>query len=80
MVVTTIRLTKPGLLAPVYLAGTFTDWQPVELNAREDEDGQYIFHKDLDVSPGEHQYKFRLGHGDWWITDTTADISKASIS
>lgn len=34
-------------------------------------EGQYLFKTDFEASPGEHQYKFRLGPGDWWVCDET---------
>lgn len=34
------------------------------------------FSKVVDLSPGEHQFKFRLGHGDWWIVDEGAKTGK----
>lgn len=37
------------------------------------EDGQYRFYKDVDVPEGRWQYKFRIGHGDWWVLDEQAE-------
>lgn len=73
MVSTKIVLSKKDLTPPVYLAGTFTSWQPsIEMDVEESRDNdniRYSFYKTVDIRPGEHQYKFRLGPGDWWIYD-----------
>lgn len=75
MVLTTIRLTKQGVVPPVYLAGTFTQWVALEMEHEtgdESDDIQHTFNRTVDCQPGQHQYKFRLGPGDWWITDDSA--------
>lgn len=76
MVLTTIRLSRHDLSPPVFLAGTFTQWRAsleMEHEVLNDQSGpQNVFHKTIDLSPGKHQYKFRLGHGDWWIIDGSA--------
>lgn len=73
MVLIEIHLSHKELSPPIYLAGTFSEWQPtIEMEHSVLHDGvqmHYDFRKVLDLSPGEHQYKFRLGNGDWWITD-----------
>jgi len=73
MVLTTIRLTKRDLSPPVFVAGTFTQWQAdVEMEYEaisEGSENPQSFYKKIDLSPGTHQYKFRLGTGDWWIID-----------
>ena len=73
MVLTTIRLIRHDLSPPVFVAGTFTQWQAdVEMEYDIVSEGLKTpksFYKMIDLSPGAHQYKFRLGHGDWWIID-----------
>lgn len=73
MVLTAIRLSKPGLSPPVFLAGSFTKWQAnIEMDHElvgDGPTGYFIFSKVVDLEPGEHQYKFRLGDGNWWIAD-----------
>lgn len=63
-----IQFENPGTIPPIFVAGSFTAWQPVELDY-EEVGGNHRFFKNLDVPAGVHQYKFRLGHGDWWICD-----------
>jgi len=73
MVSTTIRLNRDDLSPPIFLAGTFTEWQPsleMEHEIVDDQSGgRSHFYKLVELSAGTHQYKFRLGHGDWWIVD-----------
>jgi len=73
MVLTTIRLNRDDLSPPVFLAGTFTEWQPsLEMEhevAGDQSGGRNHFYKLVEMSAGTHQYKFRLGYGDWWIVD-----------
>lgn len=76
MVSTRILLSTPGLTPPVFIAGSFTSWQPIELEFEESRDNievQHRFYKVLDIAPGVHQYKFRLGPGDWWICDDSTE-------
>ena len=36
-------------------------------------DGAYIFSKEFEVEPSSKiQYKFRVGHGDWWMLNEDA--------
>lgn len=79
MVSTKIVLTKKDLTPPIYLAGTFTSWQPsIEMDMDESRDSS--FYKIVDIEPGEHQYKFRLGHdGDWWIHDENVEHGKQAV-
>lgn len=72
-----VRITyrSPGARPPVYLAGSLTSppWQPQEMQYFSTGDQQLEFYKDLsEVVAGRHQYKFRLGPGDWWVLDGTA--------
>lgn len=61
-------------MPPIYLAGSFTQWQPnlMDVTEQTHEQGTWNeFTKTVELQPGVHQYKFRLGDGDWWITDDT---------
>lgn len=80
-----ITYTSPGTQPPLFVAGAFTDppWQPCEMdhvnNAPDstvDPQGQAdnTFFKEFRVAEGSWQYKFRLGPGDWWACDETAEI------
>ncbi|EHY57964.1 hypothetical protein HRR83_009453 [Exophiala dermatitidis] len=72
MVATTITFNKPGVQAPVYVAGNFTNWTPIEMKHEPvEKDGvvENHFSYTVDLEPGEFQYKFRLGPGDWWVLD-----------
>lgn len=66
----TVSYEAPGLLPPVYITTTLSDpqWEVIEMEASKQQHG-YVFHKDFDAVEGEHQYKFRLGPGDWWVCD-----------
>jgi len=40
-----------------------------------------IFTKIIEnVQPGAYEYKFRLGPGDWWVLDETADVGECEQS
>jgi hypothetical protein len=72
MASTVINFTKPDVQPPVFVAGGFTDWSPVEMECEPlqgAESGQNRFVYRLEVQPGKYQYKFRLGPGDWWACD-----------
>ncbi|KIX05836.1 uncharacterized protein Z518_03809 [Rhinocladiella mackenziei CBS 650.93] len=71
MASTVITFSKDGVQPPVFVAGTFTNWVPVEMSCETNEDGTYakVFSYTVDIDPGEYQYKFRLGPGDWWVFD-----------
>ncbi|KAI1476418.1 hypothetical protein F4774DRAFT_420782 [Daldinia eschscholtzii] len=61
---------------PVYIAGSFSEppWQPREMDVAIDQLGEHLFTKQVMVDDGtEIQYKFRIGPGDWWALDETAD-------
>ena len=68
-----ITLTKEDLEPPVYLAGSFTGWQPtivMDSIVRSDQSRMWKeFSSTVNLDPGEHQYKFKLGDGDWWVVD-----------
>jgi len=72
MVSTTIIFDGENVQPPVYVAGTFTDWVPVEMRCKTTEDkgaSKHFFSYEAEVEPGDYQYKFRLGPGDWWVLD-----------
>jgi hypothetical protein len=74
MVSTTITLNKSDVQPPVYVAGTFTEWSPIEMTQTSAETAGAIqnrFSHTTDLKPGQYQYKFRLGPGDWWVCDET---------
>ncbi|GME61535.1 hypothetical protein GTA08_BOTSDO00663 [Neofusicoccum parvum] len=75
----TITFSVPGTHPPVYVASSLTNpsWQPVEMDLKDERtaSGDLVFEKKFDaVESGEYQYKFRLGHGDWWVCDESAPI------
>ena len=75
MVLVTLTFDKEDVTPPVYIAGSFTNWQPVEMDHEQLNSGETPVHrytKQLDLSPGSHQYKYRLGDGDWWMVDESA--------
>jgi 1,4-alpha-glucan branching enzyme len=72
MVSTVITFTKADVQPPVYIAGGFTDWSPMEMQCESTQSGQNKFTHTTELQPGEHQYKFRLGPGDWWVLDESA--------
>ncbi|KAK0748589.1 hypothetical protein B0T21DRAFT_356858 [Apiosordaria backusii] len=64
-----ITYQKPGTQPPIYVAGTFSNppWHPEEMGYTIQEDGEHFFQKEVHGEPGsKHQYKFRIGNGDWW--------------
>ena len=69
-----VTYDRPGTTPPIFVAGSFTDpaWDAVELEYQQS-DGQFKFFRTFDIKPGTHQYKLRLGHGDWWICDDTRE-------
>ncbi len=79
MVSTVITFTKPDVQPPVYIAGGFTDWAPVEMQCESSQSGQNKFTHTTELQPGEHQYKFRLGPGDWWVLDESAPTGQDHI-
>ena len=76
-----ISFQSPGTKPPVYLAASFTEppWHPNEMNHRpaserkETESNDLEFFSTYQVPEGNHQYKFRLGNGDWWVCDESAE-------
>ena len=68
-----IHYSHPGLQPPVFIAGSMCkpQWEPIEMKHKEKEDGELDFEHEFEAVPGEYQYKFRLGPGDWWVLDET---------
>lgn len=72
-----ITYSKPGTAPPIYLAGSFPEsgWQPREMEYKNVSNDHYVFSKAVEVEEGkEYQYKFRIGDGDWWMSDEDAPI------
>lgn len=76
-------LSRRDLVPPVYLAGSFSQWQAnllMEFTSKtEDQQTWNEFHKTVELEPGVYQYKFRLGDGDWWITDDTHEQGESIV-
>lgn len=69
----TVEYSSPGAQPPVYVTGSFSGWQPQEMQYTTDANNEHVFHKELEVEPGkEYHYKFRLGPGDWWVLNEDA--------
>jgi 1,4-alpha-glucan branching enzyme len=65
-----IEYSKPGAEPPIYVAGSFSSWQPLEMECTDDAEHGRKFTRKLEVEEGnEYQYKFRLGDGNWWELD-----------
>ena len=80
MVKVTIGYQKPGTQPPIFVAGSWSQppWQPVPMDYVA-VNSEYLFTKIVHVSAGEEiQYKFRIGHGDWWALQEDADKGKHS--
>lgn len=75
-----IQLTysSEGLCPPVFVVTSMSEpqWEVVEMDFAQKENGQYEFHKDFEAEEGQHQYKFRLGPGDWWVLDESKEIGQ----
>lgn len=72
MVSATITFEQDSVEPPVFVAGAFTDWTPTEMECETLEANgttKKVFSHAFDLAPGEYQYKFRLGPGDWWVLD-----------
>lgn len=72
MVTTTIRFHRPDVHPPVYVAGSFSKWSPVEMKLDiNDSTGptNNHFSYQTDLEPGQYEFKFKLGPGDWWVLD-----------
>ena len=75
----TISVRRP-IDDPVFVAGTFSEpqWEPLELSSKmvdtePDEEGlvstEYLFYRELELSPGQYQYRFREGASGPWFHD-----------
>ncbi|KLU84004.1 hypothetical protein MAPG_03052 [Magnaporthiopsis poae ATCC 64411] len=73
----TFTFRRPGTKPPVFVAGSFSEpqWEPQEMTACAlEEQDEYEFKAEILAVPGSSiQYKFRLGHGDWWLLDEKAE-------
>src|SRR5262249_54793391 len=67
---------------PVFVAGSFTGWSPLEMTCEKTEatESRHLFSYTVDLKPGKYQYKFRLGPGDWWVLDESAPTGGWIIS
>ena len=75
-----VTYSKPGTQPPIYLAGSFSEWQPQEMQCTADELGEYRFTKEVEVEEGnEYQYKFRVGEGDWWLLNENEPTGTCSL-
>jgi hypothetical protein len=75
MVSTVITFRKADVQPPVFVAGSFTKWSPLEMNVKRSETTGSVeneFSYETDLQPGEYQYKFRLGPGNWWVLDESS--------
>jgi hypothetical protein len=71
-----ITFSSPSLQPPVYIISSLSEpqWEVLEMDASAGENGQLHFSKVFHAQPGEYQYKFRLGPGDWWVCDESGEI------
>jgi len=51
-------------------------WEPVEMEFTQKEDGHCDFYKEFEPEEGQHQFKYRLGPGDWWALDESKQIGQ----
>ncbi|RMY90658.1 hypothetical protein D0862_09904 [Hortaea werneckii] len=67
----TVEYAHAGLQPPVFVCTSLSEpqWQPIEMDKEKRANGEYRFFKSFSAAEGEYQYKFRLGPGDWWVTD-----------
>jgi len=75
MVSTIITFSKADIKPPVFLAGSFSQWTPLEMKVKQSDNAgsvENLFSYETDLPPGEYQYKFRLGPGDWWVLDESS--------
>jgi hypothetical protein len=74
----TFTFRRAGVAPPVFVVGDFSDpqWEPIEMEAAQGEDGEHVFTKGYQLEEGRVvHYKYRLGY-DNWIHDDTADTGK----
>jgi hypothetical protein len=82
MVSTTITFKKDNVQPPVYIAGEFTSWRPIQMvrqTSAKDGQPKHSFFYTADIQPGDYQYKFRLGDGDWWVFDESASTGAIDV-
>lgn len=74
----TIKYSSPSTRPPVYVATSLTapPWEPIEMEYVIKDDELAFSKRFVDVEAGTHQYKFRLGPGDWWVLDGNAPTGK----
>ena len=75
----TFTFRHPGAAPPVFVVGDFSEpaWQPIEMDVSAGEDGDHTFTKSYMVNYGAVvHYKYRIGHGDWWLHDENAPTGK----
>lgn len=72
----TVSYMKAGTKPPIYLAGSFSDWEVQEMEYEIPEGQEELrFYKTIQAEEGkEFQYKFRIGEGDWWVLDEEAPV------
>jgi hypothetical protein len=80
----TIEFSRDGTKAPVYIISNLCKpkWEILEMSVREKttDGGDPIFYITFqDVKDGDYQYKFRLGHTDWWVTDPRKEEGIAQL-
>lgn len=68
---TTVHYTSSGLKPPVFIITSLSEpqWDVVEMEHSKNARGEHEFTKTFNAEPGQYQYKFRLGPGDWWVFD-----------
>lgn len=71
--VVTITFSKPGVLPPLYVTSSMSDWSLHEMAYsvnRTSGKEQVVFYKDFfDAQPGQHMYRFRVGRKTWMVDD-----------
>ncbi|KAF4454582.1 hypothetical protein F53441_2925 [Fusarium austroafricanum] len=68
----TITYKKPGVLPPVFLAGSFSDpqWQLQEMGYTTDHNGDHTFQSEVVLEPDlDYQFKLRIGHDNWALAE-----------
>jgi len=77
-----LSYSSQGLQPPVFVITSLSEpqWEAVEMQYTKSEDGQYHFWKEFDAEEGEHQYKYRLGPGEWWALDENKPTGKSACA
>ncbi|KAG8351864.1 hypothetical protein FVEN_g10108 [Fusarium venenatum] len=68
----TITYSKPGIVPPVFLAGSFSDpqWQLQEMECISDQNGEHTFQSEVMLEPEQdYQFKLRIGHDNWVLAE-----------